>query len=47
MADQVIVLVFAILAGLLGGIEVVRSRAQSLLAWGLVAAAIALIVIAV
>lgn len=46
MTDQVLVLVFAILALLLGGVEVIRSKAQSLLAWGLVSAAVALIIVA-
>lgn len=46
MNQSVIVLVLAIVALLLGGIEVIRSKAQSLLAWGLVAVAIAVVLLA-
>ena len=42
MDDQNVWLALAIVALLLGAIEVVRSRAGSLLAWGLSAAALAL-----
>jgi hypothetical protein len=44
MKNDVGVIVFAIVAALLGGVEVIRSRAQSLLAWGLVAVAVAVII---
>lgn len=43
MSDWVVPL--AIVAGILGAVELVRSKGQSLVAWGLVALAVALVIL--
>lgn len=46
MNEHVIVIVLAALAGLLGAVDLFRTKAQSLLAWGLVALAVSVLVLA-
>lgn len=44
--EAIVVAVLGVLCALLGGIEVFRTRAQSLLAWACVAAGVAILLIA-
>ena len=41
MKDSLLIAVLAVVGGLLAGVELARSRLQSLLAWGLLAVAAA------
>lgn len=45
MTEATLVLILAIVGGVLGGIDVIRTRARSLTAWGVVLLALAVVVI--
>jgi uncharacterized membrane protein YfcA len=47
VSELVIVLVLAIVAGILAGVELARTRGQDLISWGVLLLAVALVVRAV
>jgi len=46
VTDQILVAALALVAGILAGVKLVQTKGQELLAWGLLAVAIAVLVLA-